>query len=97
MEKGGGNVVTNTREDEEDQWEDVDSMNLISNGRRAEEGTETRPSTGRPGGRGRRGYWVRRREDQLKKSIKANAGSGGTSPEKTLSSTGLNGADRGSS
>ena len=53
--------------------------------------------TGRPGGRGRRGYWVRRREDQLKKRIKANTESGGTSPEKTLSSTGLNGADRGSS
>ena len=58
-------------------------MSLIANGMKADEGTDTRPSTGRKsplrgsgrlGGRGRRGFWVGRNEELLKKSLKSDQG-----------------------
>ena len=90
-EEEGGDSPTNTGEDEEDLWVDVDPTNLGADGNGAEEGTVTRPNIGRQsplrdlgrlGGRGRRGFWVRRREEQLNKSKKPNVGHGEDSPTK---------------
>ena len=77
----GGRDATPTRsEGDEDQWEDVDQMNQGADGMGAEEGGSPTLSmrrssplkdTGRKGGRGRRGFWVMKREEQLKKRIKA--------------------------
>ena len=81
-EEGGGDATPNTGEDEEDLWEEVEPNNLVANGIEAE-GTGPRPSigrksplrdTGRLGGRGRRGYWVRRKGELLKKSLNADKG-----------------------
>ena len=82
-EEGGGDATPNTGEDEEDLWEEVEPGSLIADGMKAEEGTDTRPSIGRKSplggsgrltGRGRRGFWVRRKEELLKKSLKSDQG-----------------------
>ena len=85
-EEEGGDAKPTNRDEEEDQWEDVDPGNQGDNGMKV--GEKTSPEScvgrsrdpGRQGGRGRRGFWVRRREDQLKKRLNMSAGEG-TSPD----------------
>ena len=86
-EEEGGDSPTDTGEDEEDLWEEVEPNNLVTTGIEAE-GTGPRPSIGRKsplrdlgrlGGRGRRRYWGIRREKQLRKSLKSNVGHWGDS------------------
>ena len=79
-EGGEGDATPNHRDEREDLWEDVDPPNQGANGMGAEERDSPRPlmrrnlplkTTGMQGGRGHRGYWARRRDDQLKKSLKS--------------------------
>ena len=74
-EEEGGDAMPVNREGEEDQWEDVDTGNQGDNGMKVGEGSSPGSCVGRSrgsgrlGGRGRRGFWVKRREDQLKKRL----------------------------
>ena len=87
LEGEGGGAMPRYRDDEEDQWEEVEPANQGDNGMKVEEGSSPgscvrRPGgSGRPGGRGRRGFWVKRREEQLNKRLKVSE-MGGASPEK---------------
>ena len=78
--EGGERGASPTRsEGDEDQWEDVNQGNQGADGMGAEEGGSPRLSMRRPsplkdtrrlGGRGKRGFWVMKREEQLKKRLK---------------------------